>query len=352
MKADQAGEREAFRALERELERAGYRHPGLTEISPLAGDGSDRRFDRCRFADGSTVLVVRPGGQSPQELAEARAAAAIGRHLAQAGVPVPTIYGFVKETGESGESGLLVLEDLGDTLLYHRLQAKPPAAEVTAIYRQALNALLSLQVDARPGFPLAHCWDTPRYDRQLMLERESGYFYRALARDLLGHGEMPAALAAEFEALADRAAAEPADFVLHRDYQCRNLMLQNGKVRLIDFQGARLGPLGYDLASLLYDPYAGLPPELREELLAYYLQQAAGKIPDFNRRAFRQGWYYLALQRHLQILGAFAFLSRQKGKMFFAAFIKPAARQLAELLASDQGQNFPTLQNLAKTINH
>ncbi|MDF1615072.1 aminoglycoside phosphotransferase family protein [Desulfurivibrio dismutans] len=335
-----------YARAEQLLERLGYRHRGVEALTPLAADGSQRLFVRCRFKEGPPVLLVAPGGQRERGMAEARAAFAIGRHLQQAGVPVPAIYGF------DAASGTLAMEDLGATLLYDRLRHRPPGVELKKLYQQAIAALLSLQVAARPGFPVESCWDTPRYDRRLMLERESGYFYQALVQAMLGRDAMSVGLAAEFAALADRAAVEPADFVLHRDYQCRNLMLQQQeKIRIIDFQGARLGPLAYDLAALLYDPYAALAPARREELLDFYLQQAQAMIADFDRAAFVGGWYFLALQRNLQILGAFAFLSQQRKKKFFAAFIKPAATQLAELLAQPPGRNFPLLQKLTREIN-
>ncbi len=333
-------------AIREALGRTGLAdEPGLT-FSRLAGDGSDRLFFRCRLSNGQTRLAVLPGEATPKALAEAAAAHALGRHFQAAGVPVPEIYGF------DPASGALLMEDLGDTLLHHRLgEAGSTLATLPALYRQAIDALLCLQIEARPGFPVQACWDTPSYDRQLMLARESGYFYQALGRDCLNLPAMPAGLAAEFEDLAELAASKPADFVLHRDYQCRNLMLKDGRVRIIDFQGARLGPLAYDLASLLDDPYASLPQALWEELFAYYQEQAARRLPGFDPLAFRQGFFYLALQRNLQILGAFAFLSQQKQKSFFRPYIQPAARQLAARLnGSAQGDRFPLLRRLATQV--
>lgn len=324
------------------LRQAGYHRPsGLRQLETLAADGSSRRFYRCFFASGPSRLLVLPAGDQPAELAEAAAAAAIGRHLFQAGVPVPQILGF------AAANGALVMEDLGSTLLYDRLQQRPDSATIIALYRQAIEGLLTLQVTARPGFSTDFCWDTPRYDCRLMRERESAYFQRALVEEELGLGPLPAELAGEFTALARRAGEEPADYVLHRDYQCRNLMLCRDRLRIIDFQGARLGPLGYDLASLLYDPYAALVPEVRETLLSFYLERAESLIAGFDRQAFCRGWYYLALQRNLQILGAFAFLSGQRGKLFFRRFLRPAAAQLTRLLAEPAGEPFPCLRSLA-----
>ena len=339
LKADSAGE---FREIWRRLGGPGE---APAAVEPLAGDGSERRFYRCRLADGFSRLLVLPGRPDAGGLAEAAAAAAIGRHLGRAGVPVPKIDGF------DPASGALLMEDLGDLLLHKRLQAKPSEREVESLYRRAIEALLALQIAGRPGFPVEACWDTRHYDRQLMLERESGYFYQALGRDWLGWGVMPDALAAEFRLLADLAAEQPADFVLHRDDQCRNLMLQDERLRVIDFQGARLGPLAYDLASLLNDPYAALAADLRATLLEFYLERAAARLPAFDRQQFRRGWYFLALQRNLQILGAFAFLTRQRGKTFFRHYLLPAAEQLAALLAErPEGGRFPRLGRLAADL--
>ena len=327
-------------ALRSLLARSGIAASG-EEPECLAGDGSDRLFVRCAAADGRKLLAALPSRLNAKGMAEARAAFEIGRHLFGAGVAVPEMLSF------DADSGILLMEDLGDELLYHRVRRQP--AEAGRWYRQALEALVVLQVKGAPGFPQECCWDTPAYDKALMIGRESGYFYQALCRDLLGLGPMPAELEAEFDALAERASREPAGFVLHRDFQSRNLMLHAGQVRIIDFQGARLGPLGYDLAALLIDPYVNLPEALRAELFDHYCVVAAEYIP-FDCQAFREGYYYLALQRNLQMLGAFAFLSRHRGKPFFAAYLRPAAEHLVSHLAMPAGKEFPQLAQLARQV--
>ena len=154
-------------------------------------------------------------------------------------------------------------------------------------------------------------------------------------------------LEGEFHHLADRVEQEPSDFILHRDFQSRNLMVHEGKIRIIDFQGARLGPLGYDLASLLIDPYVSLPIEFQNDLLSCYLSSLEKYIPiDFER--FCKGYYFLALQRNLQILGAFSFLSQKRKKSFFIRYIKPAAESLNRLLQMRQGSAFCCLKNMVE----
>ncbi|MDH4332346.1 MAG: phosphotransferase [Desulfobulbaceae bacterium] len=309
----------------------------------MAGDGSDREFYRLAVGDLSLLAVLPSAGQ-PLGMPEARSAYAIGCHFFKHGAAVPEIYGFAEECG------LLLFEDLGDTKLHDLvLQHGVQAPEVEAYYRQALVVLAHLQTETRQGFQPEWCWDTPRYDRALMLARESGYFRKALCEDFLGMTNLPQGLGAEFVFLAERAMEEPADFILHRDFQSRNLMVHKGKVMIIDFQGARLGPLGYDPASLLIDPYAGLSPNRQQILLECYLDALASHIP-LDRGRFIEGYYYMALQRNLQILGAFAFLSKSRGKQFFRQFIKPAAGTLHEHLAAPQGRDFPSLRAVVEQL--
>jgi len=125
-------------------------------------------------------------------------------------------------------------------------------------------------------------------------------------------------------------------------------MVTNGKVRIIDFQGGRLGPLGYDLASLLIDPYAQLPEQLQHKLFEHYLEHLC--TYGLDDLAFAKGYPSLALQRNLQILGAYAFLGFQKQKSFFKQFILPATISLHQRLAQPETKDYPQLQKLTDKI--
>ncbi len=314
--------------------------PDGSELSRqwLVGDGSDRRFCRLHRNDGVTLLAVVPPVDNPAGMKEAWAGYQIGQHLYQAGVAVPRCYGYDEK------SGIILCEDLGDRLL-HGVLADLNQQEKKHLYEEVIRELVRLQVKGREGFKAEWCWDTAHYHRQLMVQRESEYFRDAFCRNLLGINNFAPGLGAEFAKLADLAGAQPADYLLHRDFQSRNLMLSDGRVRIIDFQGARFGPLGYDLASLLLDPYAALDVGLREQLQTYYLTILSGYIP-LDPHTFNEGYYYLFMQRNLQILGAFAFLSQQKGKVFFKAFLQPALLSLQEHLAGATGASFPCLRAL------
>ncbi len=310
------------------------------QISKLAGDGSDRIFYRLTSRQADPLILVFPDNAGPEGRKEARAAFLLGCHFRNKGISVPDILGFAEE------SGGIIFADLGDVHLQAQATSEPE--NLLACYRKTIDCLIDFQFKGRDDFPLSACWDTPSYDRQLMLERESGYFLREFCHGLLDPDDYPV-LDHEFRKLADRAADQSADFILHRDFQSRNVMMTGGRPVIIDYQGARLGPLGYDLASLLLDPYVGLNSGQRQGLREYYMT-VISKFIKVNRNDFLIGYYYLALQRNLQILGAFAFLSRKKGKIFFKQYLNPAVVSLFNLLQQQAGRDFPRLRKLVEQV--
>ena len=303
----------------------------------LAGDGSPRRFYRLfskTFA--ASLILVIPERPEAAELAESRSAYLIGNHLLNCDVPVPEPI-YLDE-----ESGILIFEDLGDTRLQDCISNK----ESKELYRDTVVQLARMQCKAAPGFNKDWCWDTPRYDKQFMLERESDYFLSAFWQGLLQQ-QVPAQLAEEFVLLADSSAEAPAHYFLHLDFQSRNVMVKNGKVRIIDFQGGRLGPLAYDLASLLNDPYTGLPLEYRASLVDDYFNELL-KHTTLSRQDFDKQFVFLGCQRNLQILGAFSYLSNVRNKDFFADFIKPSLKNLQHLLESEYLKELKVLKSTAE----
>ena len=312
-------------------------------LAALAGDGSDRPFFRF-VAAGRALVAAFPSPTLPKAREEAEAAWRIGRHLARAGVPVP------EPLAQDPASGLILFADLGDFLLLHVLAREGKSERAFALYQEAVEILARLQILAVDGFSDDWCWDTRRYDRQLMIERESNYFAREFCQGYLGMATLPAGLAADFASLAERVGACPAGYLLHRDYQSRNLMVTSDGLKVIDFQGARLGPLAYDLASLVNDPYAGLSYEWRRQLVEHYLRQAEGYIP-LDQTRFMEDYPQVALQRNLQVLGAYAFLTRRRGKEFFRPYLAPALANLRGILEGMAAGEYPVLRRLVAGID-
>ena len=311
---------------------------GLASAQPLAGDGSDRRFFRLL---GSPTLVLLyhpypPGGA----VNENDSYYLIGRHLRAQGGPVPEIYAYNRE------EGWMLLEDLGDVSLESAFKKPLKEGQRRFWYRQALQVLVGLQVDGRQGFDPSWCFDTPVVDRPFLLERECGYFVQAFLNGYLGLKVTMEELALDFDRLLSLALPEGPDYFLHRDFQSRNLFIRDGRLRVIDFQGGRLGPLGYDVAALLIDPYVGLTPAWQGELLQYYLDLLKTRLA-VDDAAFKEQYRYLALCRNLQILGAFAFLTKVKGKDYFARYIPAALAGLRRRLETRAGE-FPRLEEVVE----
>ncbi len=317
---------------------------GYPEIIRLAGDGSQRRFYRLEAGSRRrrTFLLVAPASGHGRNLAEAGSAFLIGRHLHGRGIPVPEIYAF------DPDSGLIICEDFGNELLYDLVRPQAAGRRKEALqrfYPQAVALLARMQVRGAAGFDPSWCWQSRRYDRRLMIQRESDYFLDAFCRHYLGMVAIDPRVRRDCLRLAGKAAAAPADFFLHRDFQCRNLMVRQGRIGIIDFQGGRLGPLAYDLASLLIDPYADLAAGFQDELLHLYLKELTSLI-SYDVKRFRQEYQVLALQRNLQIVGAFAFLSGQRHKPFFRRYIAPSLQGLRTRLAKPEGDDYPALRKL------
>jgi aminoglycoside/choline kinase family phosphotransferase/GTP:adenosylcobinamide-phosphate guanylyltransferase len=310
--------------------------------SKLKGDGSDRRWYRVIL--GNDSLIVADHGPRPEaEVCEADAFAAIGRHLYDKGIPVPRIFDYDRPMG------LVVLEDLGDLHLQTLVRRAAHTEDVANHYRAVIDLLIAMGVEGTKRFDLSYTYQTPYYDRELILEKESRYFVEAFLNGYLGLETDFDDLEDEFQILAQRALDHPYKGLLHRDFQSRNILVKGGDYYFIDFQGARLGPLPYDLASLLIDPYVELPRSFQEDLLRYYLRRLSDSVP-VDPNDFLHAYKYCAINRNLQILGAFAFLSRVKGKKEFETYIPPAVFSLkARLCAIEQGQ-CPKLSSIIERI--
>jgi len=313
---------------------------GPVDYAPLPGDGSDRKW--YRVSAGARKLILADHGIRKQEApSEVDAFVAIGRHLLNRGIPVPEI--FLSDTF----SGLVFLEDLGDDSLQKVVRGLEDRDAVSACYRAVIDILVKVSVAGAVGFDPGWTYQTPEYDRALILEKECRYFVDAFLNGYLKRRVLFAAVEEEFSILADNALRYAAIGLMHRDLQSRNIMVKNGRCYLIDFQGGRIGPIQYDLASLLIDPYVELPPEMQAGLLSYCFANYA-KHSDISRDAFEKGYRYCALTRNLQMLGAFGCLSRQKGKTYFEKYIPPAIKTLKDNL----GMVPEEFSRLRRIVNH
>ncbi len=285
------------------------------EVSRITGHGSARRFWRIGLKARPLVAMV-----SPPEDEEFARFVAIGRWLKERDLGAPELVA-VNEPEHS-----VLMEDVGTARLYERAMAAE--GDPTNDYGLVVDHLLRLQgatAQARQECPLA-------VDRVLdtaQLRWETDYFR---ARFLVGHCDLSEAEVAdldlEFASLAAAVSRQPL-VLIHRDFQSQNIHLQAGRVRLVDFQGLRLGPLTYDIMSLLWDPYVALPRTLRHSLLDGFCARAS---EDHHPAEVHAMALCAGLQRIMQALGAYAFLGHVKNKPEFLGHIPRGVARLRELL--------------------
>ena len=311
------------------------------QCTTLAGDGSQRFFWRVHPPGQTrTYVAVENTPEDAFSEKENHAYLMIGRHLFNHGVPVPEML------DADLENGWFILEDMGDTSLQDTLD---PSGDRPGIYKEVVTTLLDMQIRGPEGFDTNWTCQTETYDREVMRRYESDYFLEAFISGYLARVPNRSQLEGAFEHLADTAGMAGSRFFLHRDFQSRNIMVRDGGLGILDWQGARLGPLAYDLASLLIDPYVALSWDEQHEIYRYYLGLLRKILPG-EADAFEKSYSYLALQRNLQILGAFSFLTRSRGKSYFEAYIPGAVSTLHRLLRHLDDPGLSPLADLAESL--
>ena len=308
----------------------------------LKGDGSDRQWSRLKMGSAS-MIVVDHGIRKDPGVGAADAFVNIGRHLSNRGIPVPQIY--------DGDpfSGYVFLEDLGNFDLQARVQHTDDFEKIISWYQSVIHLLTDFSRFGAEHFNVSWTYQTPRYSKELILKNECRYFVEAFLNTYLGFEITYDELKKEFEYLSENALQHAFDGLMHRDFQSRNIMVKNDAFYFIDFQGSRLGPIQYDLASLLIDPYVQLPPDIQTQLLHYSIEKLQRDI-NLNSKNFRRCYRYCRLTRNLQILGAFGYLSRIKAKSQFEQYIPPAVQTLQRNLKKHERKTLPMLNALMDTV--
>jgi aminoglycoside/choline kinase family phosphotransferase len=307
----------------------------------LQGDGSKRTFWRVStFSPDKSFIAMANPAIDASAIAENNAYLRIGEHLRTKGIPIPEIYCF------DLQKGWFLMEDMGEISLQdYVLTSDDPMP----VYKEVLRNLISLQIKGAEDFHSRWCCQTERYDRKVMLHYEADYFTRAFLHGYLHLKKEWPELHPSFEYLADKASEADSSFFMHRDFQSRNIMMSQDRPGIIDWQGGRFGPLGYDLASLIIDPYTNLSGQKREAILEEYLRLLDECRPDLTH-SFMGHFYHLAILRNLQILGAFSYLSRVMGKTYFEAYIPVAAKRLRELVGEISNAKIHPLGELMEDI--
>ena len=314
---------------------------GQIHREKLKGDGSQRQWYRLTAADQS-IIMVDHGIRQTALTSEVDSFVHLGRHLYHQGVSVPKIYFY------DTFSGLVFLEDLGDIHLQQTVQSKNDST-IIDLYKSVIDQLIKLSRNGAVKFDRNWTFQTPDYNQELILEKECRYFLEAFLNGYLNYKEQFIDFQADFIALAGKALQYPTMGFMHRDMQSRNIMIKGRDIYFIDFQGGRIGPIQYDLASLLIDPYVELPHAIQAQLIDYSIEVLAAET-ELTPEKFLSCYHYCRLTRNLQILGAYAYLSKVKGKKHFESYIPAAVRSLRSNLAADGQMEFPSLSAITQKI--
>ncbi len=293
-----------------------------------SSDASARRYWRLRLTNGDTRIIMDapPPGEDIRPFIEMQ------ERLTAAGVAVPNI--FERDTGQ----GFLVLEDLGDCTFFQWRHGHSI---------DAVNARLEEAVRLLAPVARTETANLPRFDTA-MLNREMDLFvdwYSAQYHDTPFNAEQTAQWQRLRDEISARLQAMPQGFV-HRDYHSRNLMVQDDRLVAIDFQDAVRGPLPYDLVSLLRDSYIDWPEELVSKLQAVFWQQCPPDLREaWSLEQMRNDFAWVAVQRHLKVLGIFARLSIRDGKHGYLKDLPLTWKHLQKALAQ-----LPELSGLTELI--
>lgn len=301
-------------------------------VVPLTGDASDRRYFRVVPPGGrSFVLAVSAAPFDYTSLPFVN----VAELFIGMGLPVPAIL------GEAADHGVLALDDLGDVTLQAHVGAAPAPAHA-ALYRQAVGFIEAMQRRGRElqdsrFIPYGIAFDVEK------LTWEMDFFVKHFLEAYRGVAFAPGdreAVRSELGDLVRTLAAEPR-VLCHRDYHSRNLMLHEGRLWIIDFQDARMGPDTYDLASLLRDSYVDISEDNVDEMLAYFLALTgrSGEADTFRRR-----FDEMALQRNLKALGTFGYQTTARGNPVYIQYIPRTLRYARQQL--HKHPRFAALQEL------
>lgn len=293
----------------------------MTAFDVLPASGSYREYCRIKSTNHQAI------GAFNSDVRENTAFLEFSAHFFKQGIAVPGIYAV------NEKKTCYLQEDLGTLTLFDFLsqtrELEGFSEKITNIYKQVLRELPKIQITAGKGINYEHCYPRAAFDKQSMMWDLNYFKYYFLKLAKIPFDEQ--ALEDDFQSFSDYLLAADGDFFLYRDFQSRNIMLHDGKVAFIDYQGGRKGALQYDLASLLYDAKADIPQSVRNELLEFYLDELE-KYLEIDRDEFKAYFTGYVLIRIMQAMGAYGFRGFYEKKEHFLKSIPYALENLKYLL--------------------
>lgn len=300
------------------------------EITPASADASFRRYFRVRYANQTRIVM-----DAPPENEDCHPFINISALLANIGLHVPEVL------VEDLDNGFLLLTDLGDRMYLAELNNQT----VESLYGDAMLALLRLQAYGKATLP--------PYDHELLM-REMELFREWYLIHHLGiqlSSSENDIIDQAFDYLSESALQQPR-VIVHRDYHSRNLMISDPNPGILDFQDAVIGPITYDLVSLLRDCYIAWPRQQVESWVQTFYQKALERniIKDISIEQFLEWFDLMGIQRHLKASGIFARLNYRDGKPGYLEDIPRTLNYVVEV-GSDYSEIKPFINLLSELDN-
>ncbi len=293
----------------------------VLQFSLLPPSGSYREY--CRLVSGNRSVI----GAYNADVRENEAFLSFTGHFFRSGLPVPEIFSV------SIDRQKYLISDFGDTTLFDFLTSirnrEGFSEQIKTEYKKVLQYLPEIQVVAGKGIDYTKCYPREAFDKQSMMWDLNYFKYYFLKLARIPFDEQ--LLEDDFQKFTNYLLSADSDFFLYRDFQSRNVMLKEGGVHFIDYQGGRKGALQYDLASLLYDGKANIPPLVREELFDYYIDELKKYLP-VKTGEFKAFFIGFVLIRIMQAMGAYGFRGFYEKKEHFLKSIPFALDNLTYLL--------------------
>ena len=310
----------------------------LVAEEQIIGSGSNRQYIRLKGETRSLIGVI---GESVQENS---AFIELTKHFYNQGLPVPGLL-YV-----SSDKTHYLLQDLDDLSLFDYIKQGRETGKFSIseyeMLAKTIRKLVEIQFIGAQGLDFSVCYPQPEFDRRTVLW-DLNYFKYCFLKPS-GVDFLETKLEDDFEAMASVLLQCKTDTFLYRDFQSRNVMIDNNEPYFIDYQGGRKGPIFYDVTSFLWQAKANFSDELRNKLINVYLDEVK-KYIEIDEHNFREQLKHFVLFRTLQVLGAYGFRGFFERKAHFIESVPFAIQNLKKLLKEDFSE-YPYLYNVLREM--
>jgi aminoglycoside/choline kinase family phosphotransferase len=311
-----------------------FQNHDILEIKRLSAAGSSRIYHRVVSNQGVYIACEN------LHLAENETFIAFAKYFKSKGILVPEVYAM------SSDKQCYIIQDLGDLHLLDCRMKYGLNEEVRSYYEKSLQQLAIMQLEAGKDFNYQLCFAAQKFDEEAVLADLNYFKYYFIDLHEIPYDKI--ALQKEFQVLAESTANCALSGFMFRDFQSRNIMIQNAQPYFIDFQGGMRGPVAYDVVSLLWQAKADLNDEWKSGLIQTY--EAALMEQNQSVEAFRADYPKVLLIRLLQVMGAYGFRGLVQRKLHFQTSIPKGLLNIETYLSMYDMKEYPELRGLLAAI--